>query len=241
MRGKRKPGAPGKGGEESDLARALPCDSPLHAIPDFERISVSKIYPRSAVLFVEGQTAHGVYVLCTGRAKVSISSAEGKKLIIRIAQPGDVLELHAGLGGGAYGATAEMLQSGRVDFAPRKELLGLLKRQNSFGLDLVRVLSREISECVDHARLLLLSGSAVEKLARLILKWNRDFGERTTGGVRLRMLLTQEEIAQIIGASRETVTRLLGILKRKQIIRVNEGAMLVRNRAALASLANLSR
>lgn len=240
MRGARRLTTVESSRDDNALARAVPCDSPLHRLTGFERISSSKLYPRGAVLFVEGQTVRGVHVLCTGRAKVSISSADGRKVIMRIARAGDVLGLDAALTGHAHEATAEMLEPGRIDFVSRQDFLSLLERQKGFGLNLVRALSKELSECVEHARLLLLSGSAVEKLAGLILKWSRDFGERTTGGTRLQILLTQEEIAQIIGASRETVTRVFSTLKQKQIIRVNAGAMVIRNNAALALLVQRS-
>jgi CRP/FNR family transcriptional regulator len=159
---------------------------------------------------------------------------------MRIAKPGDVLGLYAGLTGRPYEATAELLEPGRVSFVSRQNLVRLMGSQKAFGLGLVQVFSEQFSEFVDHVRLLLLSGSATEKLARLILKWSRDFGELTSGGIRLRILLTQEEIAQIIGSSRETVTRLFSALKRQQIIRVNGGALVIRNSVALASLAQPS-
>jgi CRP/FNR family cyclic AMP-dependent transcriptional regulator len=218
----------------------LPADSPLRAIAGIERASYSKLHPRNSVLFNEGHVARGVYVLCTGSAKVSICSADGKKLIMRIAKPGDVLGLYAGLTGRPYEATAELLGPARVSFVSRQNLIELIAKQEVFGLGLVQVFSEQFSEFVDHARLLQLSESAIEKLARLILKWSRDFGELTAGGIRLQIILTQEEIAQVIGASRETVTRLFSTLKRQQIIRVNGGAMVIRNSAALASLAQLS-
>jgi len=97
--------------------------------------------------------------------------------------------------------------------------------------------SRQFSDFVDHTRMLALSESALEKLARLILRWSRDFGERTSEGIRVRVVLTQEEIAQIIGASRETVTRLFSALKRDQIIRVKRDSLWIRDSEALASLA----
>ncbi len=220
--------------------RVLPFNSPLRAIPGIDRVSRSRIYPRGAVVFHEGNVARGVYVLSSGRAKVSISSADGKKLIIRIASGGDVLGLYAGLTGRPFEATAEMLEGGRIDFIPRQDLLNLIGRQEAFGLDLVEVFSRQFSEFVDHTRMLLLSESALEKLARLMMRWSRDFGERTSDGIRVRILLTQEEIAQIIGASRETVTRLFSALKRDQIIRVKRDSMWIRDSAALASLAQQS-
>ena len=220
--------------------RVLPFNSPLRAIPGIDRVSRSRIYSRGAVVFHEGNIARGVYVLSSGRAKVSISSADGKKLIIRIARPGDVLGLYAGLTGRPFEATAEMVEGGRIDFISRTDLLNLMGRQQSFSSDLVEMFSRQFSEFVDNTRMLLLSQSALEKLARLIVRWGRDFGERTGEGIRVQILLTQEEIAQIIGASRETVTRLFSTLKRDKIIRVKRDALWIRDSEALASLAQLA-
>ena|ERR1051325_3319619 len=220
--------------------RVLPFNSPLRAIPGIDRVSRSRIFPRGAVVFREGDVARGVFVLSSGRVKVSISSADGKKLIIRVAAAGDLLGLYAGLTGRPFEATAEMLEGGRVDFISREDLLKLIGRQGSPGFDLVEMFSRQFSEFVNHTRMLFLSESALEKLARLIMRWSSDFGERTNEGIRVRILLTQEEIAQIIGASRETVTRLFSALKRDQIIRVKRDWMWISDSAALASLAQLS-
>ena len=220
--------------------RVLPFNSPLRAIPGIDRVSRTRIYPRGAVVFHEGNIARGVYVLSSGRAKVSISSADGRKLIIRIARAGDVLGLYAGLTGRPLEATAEMVEGGRVDFISRTDLLNLMGQQQTLNADLVEMFSRQFSEFVDNTRMLLLSESASEKLARLIVRWGRDFGERTSEGIRLKLLLTQEEIAQIIGASRETVTRLFSALKRDDIIRVKRDAMWILDSEALASIAQPS-
>jgi CRP/FNR family cyclic AMP-dependent transcriptional regulator len=220
--------------------RVLPFNSPLRAIPGIDRVSRSRIYARGTVVFHEGHLARGVYVLSSGRAKVSVSSADGKKVIIRIARGGEVLGLYAGLTGRPFEATAEMVESGRLDFISRQDLLGLLANQQSFGLDLVEMFSRQFSDLVDHTRMLALSESALEKLSRLILRWGRDFGERTSDGIRVHVVLTQEEIAQIIGASRETVTRLFSALKRDHIIRVKRDDLWIRDSEALASLAQAS-
>ena len=220
--------------------RVLPFNSPLSAIPGIDRVSRTRIYPRGAAVFHEGNVARGVYVLSSGRAKVSISSADGKKLIIRVAKPGDVLGLYAGMTGRPFEATAEMVEGGRVDFISRSDLLNLMWEHHSLHADLVEMFSRQFSEFVDHTRMLVLSESALEKLARLIVRWGRDFGERTSDGIRVKLLLTQEEIAQIIGASRETVTRLFSALKRDQIIRVKRDLMWIRDSEALASIAQVS-
>jgi CRP/FNR family transcriptional regulator len=220
--------------------RILPFNSPLRAVPGMDRVARSRIYPRGAVVFREGSAAHGVYVLSSGRAKISISSADGKKIIIRIAKGGDILGLYAGLTARPFEATAEMLEGGRVDFISRQDLLNLISRQNGYSLELLEVFSRQFSELVDHTRMIALSESTLEKLAHLIARWGRDFGERTAEGIRVRVWLTQEEIAQIIGASRETVTRLFSVLKRDQIIRVKRDWLWICDSDALASLAQMS-
>jgi CRP/FNR family transcriptional regulator len=220
--------------------RILPFNSPLRAVPGIDRVARSRIYPRGAVVFREGSAAHGVYVLSSGRAKISISSADGKKIIIRIAKGDDILGLYAGLTGRPFEATAEMLQGGRVDFISRQDLLNLISRQNGYSLELLEVFSRQFSELVDHTRMIALSESTLEKLAHLIARWGRDFGERTAEGIRVHVWLTQEEIAQTIGASRETVTRLFSVLKRDQIIRVKRDWLWICDSDALASLAQVS-
>ena len=240
MRGASKRTEGDDGDFENSQARALPCISPLHAIPGFDQISRRKFWSKGSTLFVEGHAARGVYVLCAGRAKLSITSAEGKQLIVRIARPGDLLGVHATLTGHCYEATAETFAPCRVDFVSRKDLLGLLDRQKSSGLCLAIAISKEFTEFVEHARALLLSVSAAEKLARLLLRLGDEFGELTTTGIRLKTLLTHEEIAQMIGASRETVTRSLNMLKRRHVIRAKNGDLMIRNRAALAAVAQAS-
>jgi CRP/FNR family transcriptional regulator, cyclic AMP receptor protein len=222
-----------------DGAEASPCSSALHAIPGFDQVSIKKFYSKGSTLFAEGQTARGVYVLCEGRVKLSITSAEGKQLIVRIARPGDMLGLHATLAGHSYEGTAVTFAPCRVDFVTGKDLLDLLNRQESSGLGLAIAVSKEFAEFVEQARVLLLSVSAAEKLAGLLLTWGDAFGKPAPFGIHLHTLLTHEELGQMIGASRETVTRALNALKRRQVIRATNGDLWIRNRAALAAVAKM--
>jgi CRP/FNR family transcriptional regulator, cyclic AMP receptor protein len=214
-----------------------PCHSPLSEVRWLNNPKVSKYYARGSVLFVEGQPPRGVYVLCEGRAKVSIASAEGKTLVLRIAQPGDLLGMNATLTGRPYGTIVETLGRCRIDFIAREDLLNLLDRDRKACLGVAHALGNKLSGLMGHARLLLLSQSAGEKLARLLIRWCDAHGKRTAKGVRINSGLTHEEMAQMICASRETVTRLLGEFKRKQIISLVGNAIFVRDRKALESVA----
>ncbi|MDQ2921371.1 MAG: Crp/Fnr family transcriptional regulator [Acidobacteriota bacterium] len=213
------------------------CDSPISEVRGLDNVKVRRYYPRGSVLFVEGQRPKGFYVLCEGRAKVSIASAEGKTLVLRIAQPGELLGVNAALTGQPYKATVEMLQRCRIDFVSRGDLLKLLDRDKKACLGVAQALSSTLNGFVEHARLLLLSQSAAEKLARLLVRWCDELGKRTPQGTRIDSGLTHEEIAQMICASRETVTRLLSDFKRKHIVNLIDNAIFVRNRKALESVA----
>jgi CRP/FNR family transcriptional regulator len=82
-----------------------------------------------------------------------------------------------------------------------------------------------------------LSHSAGEKLAKLLLEWSSRNGESAKVEPRLKLALTHEEIAQMIGTSRETVTRLFADLKKRQIVQSKGSTLLIRNKAALKTLA----
>lgn len=202
-----------------------------------DNIKTAKYYARGSVLFVEGQMPRGVYLLCAGRAKVSIASSEGKTLILRIAQPGDFLGMNATLTGQPYGTTVETLERCRIDFIAREDLFKLLENDKRAYVGVAQALSRKLTSVFEHTRLLFLSQSAAEKLARLLVKWCDEHGKWTPQGVRIGFGLTHEELAQMICTSRETVTRVLSDLKRKHIVTLVDDGILVRNRKALEAVA----
>lgn len=202
-----------------------------------EQSKTTKSYPRGAVLFAEGQQSRGVYVLSEGRAKISIGSSEGKTLVLRIAHPGDLLGVNAALTGEPYSATAETIERCRVDFISRQDLLKLLERDKKACLIVAHTLGHTLSRFIEHSRLLLLSQSATEKLAGLLVRWCDEFGKRTPQGIEINSGLTHEEMAQMICASRETVTRVLNEFKRGHIVGHFNGTILVRNRRALEAAA----
>lgn len=214
-----------------------PCESLLKEIHASKDITLSSLHRRGAVLFSEGQQPRGVYVLLAGRAKVSISSSEGRVLILRIAQACELLGVNSALKDSPYDVTVETLEPCRTDFISRADFIELLDRSKEARISVAAALSKELTQVVQHARSLLLPRSAGERLARLLLKWCVEGGEVRPEGIRLSPGLTQEEMAQMICTSRETVTRLFTELKRKHIVSVVDNAILVRNRNALKLLA----
>jgi CRP/FNR family transcriptional regulator, cyclic AMP receptor protein len=206
------------------------CGLSPDVLKSFSAASHLSTYPGSAILFVEGQTPRGVLVLCSGKVKLSTTSRDGKVLILKMAEPGEALGLSAVISGTPYELTAETVGPCQVNFIDREALMKLLDKYGELGLHSAQALSREFQSAYRDIDELVL--------ARLLLSWSGGH-ERDSAGreIRIRSSMTHEEIAQMIGSSRETVTRLLSELKKKELIRPEGSTLLIRNRTALEALA----
>jgi len=128
------------------------CDMSPESVKAFDEIKLLASYPRGATLFAEGRPVRGIYILCDGRAKLSICAENGKRLTLRIAGPGEVLGLGAALSGSPYEVTAELLDNARVVFVRRKELLRFLRETPSVCLQVVRMLSQDLHGAYERVR-----------------------------------------------------------------------------------------
>jgi CRP/FNR family transcriptional regulator len=194
-------------------------------------------YPGGAVLFVEGQMPRGAFVLCSGKAKLSTTSREGKVLILKIAEAGEVLGLSAVISGEPFELTAETAGPCQVNFVERETLVRLMEKNGELGMHAAQALSREFQSAYRDIHDLVLARSSAGKLARLLLSWTPIREKFEPPEIRIRASLTHEEMAQMIGSSRETVTRLLSDLKKKEFIRLDGSTLVIRNRTALEALA----
>jgi CRP/FNR family transcriptional regulator, cyclic AMP receptor protein len=214
------------------------CGLSSDVLKSFSDSSHLSTYPGGAVLFVEGQMPRGGLVLCSGKVKLSTTSRDGKVLILKMATPGEALGLSAVISGTPYELTAETVGPCQVNFIDREALMRLLDKYGELGLHSAQALSREFQSAYRDIHELVLARSSAGKLARLLLSWGgRREWENGASEVRIRSSLTHEEIAQMIGSSRETVTRLLSELKKKELIRLEGSILVIRNRPALEALA----
>ena len=213
------------------------CNLPFRAVQELSAITSAGVYPRGATLFVEGQAPRGVFVLCSGRVKLSTSSSDGRTLILRMSESGEVLGLPATVTGKQYELTAEVIEPTQANFIAREDFLRFLRNHGEAALRVAQQLGETYHSAVAEMRTLGLSHSAGEKLARFLLELCTD-DDKAKGETRLTVTLTHEEIAQIIGASRETVTRVFSDFKKKQLVQVKGSTIVIKNKAALEELVN---
>ena len=202
------------------------CNLSPDALHDFDAIGVQMKLPKGAVLFQEDDPSRGVVVLCTGQVKLSCTSKEGKTLILKIAMPGDVLGLSAVISGARYEVTAETLEPTLVKNIHREDLLAFLERHGEASMHAAKTLSEEYKSVFFDARRLALSPSAAGRLATVLLEWGRA-ASCGKPEMRFTMALTHEELANLAGTSRETVTRVLGRFRRDKLIQVRGSSILI--------------
>jgi CRP/FNR family transcriptional regulator len=213
------------------------CNLPPSNLKALESAKYASVYPGGAVLFMEGQTPRGVMVLCKGRVKLTMASADGKAVILRIVRAGEVMGLHGVITGETYQSTAETLEPCQVSFIRREEFLNFLRQNGEATIRVAQQLSSDYRLACEQIRSLGLAHSVPEKLARFLLDWATN-GHEPKSGTRMRLTLTHEEIGQMIGTSRETVTRTLSEFKSKRLAALHGSTLVIQDKEGLESLAN---
>jgi CRP/FNR family cyclic AMP-dependent transcriptional regulator len=212
------------------------CNLTPEALKDYDGIGIMMSHARGAKLFSEGEAARNVFVICFGQVKISSTSRDGKTMILKIAGPGDVMGLSAVLANVVHEVTAEAIEPCQVKTVRKQEFIDFLGRHGIASMHAAQALSGEYMTVFHDAKRLALSGSAAGRLARLLLDWGRAAMNNGKPEMRFTMALTHEEIANMAGTSRETVTRLLNQFRRDQWIAIKGASLTITKPDALERL-----
>jgi CRP/FNR family cyclic AMP-dependent transcriptional regulator len=202
------------------------CNLDAEALADFGAIGVQATLPKGTKIFQEDEPSSGVFVICIGQVKLSCSSKEGRTLILKIAMPGDVLGLGAVISGSRYEVTAETIEPTEIKNIRREDFLSFIQKHGEASLHAAKALSEEYKVAFFDARRLALSGSSAGRLAAVLLDWGRT-ASCGKPEMRFTMALTHEELANLVGSSRETVTRMLGRFKKEKLIQMRGSSILI--------------
>lgn len=216
------------------------CDLSREALTKLQLIKATSVYPKGTLLCLEGQAPRGIYVLCTGRAKLSTTSAEGKSIILRIAEPGEVLGLTAAVSNTPYEATIETMEPSQANFISQPDFVRFLEEFPDVGMKVAQQLTHNCKCAYSEIRSLGLSNSVPEKIAKLVLSWAQHplelHKKLAPKEIPIRVTLTQEEIAQFVGTSRETVSRVLSEFRRKGWLKIKGATWSILDKDALEHL-----
>jgi len=211
------------------------CNLPPIVAYALEQEAITTTYPTGAVLFAEGQVPRGVFVVRRGREKLSICGSDGRTLILRMVEVGCPMGVAAAVSGRPYEATAETQEPCEISFLRQSDVLRLMRLHGEFALWVTQHISQDYASTCREIRDLILSDSASEKLARLLVGW-LDQNTEARNPSQMKLALTHEEIGQMIGTSRETVSRLFAGFKKQRLIQQSGSTLVIPSRVALESL-----
>ena len=207
------------------------CDLPEAVFRELLGLMICRQYTRGSAVFIEGQPSKGVYVLCSGRAKLSAYSEEGKAIILRVCEPGEVLGLSAVVSGTPYEKTAHVIDDCYISFIKRKDFVRFIEKHHEAALNALHQMSGNYQKAHLQICSLGLSANVGDKLARLLLQW---YDRATVSGPALiSQTYTHGEMAEMIGTSRETVTRLLKDFRDRGLISQSKRELCIPDRTRL--------
>ena len=207
------------------------CDLPEPVFTELAKLMICRQYSHGSAIFIEGQPPKGVYVICSGRAKLSAYSEEGKAIILRVAEAGEVLGLSAVISGTPYEKTAHTIDNCSISFIKRKDFISFIETHHDAALNALRQMSLNYQTAHQQICSLGLSATVGDKLARLLLQW---YDRATVSGPALiSRTYTHGDMAEMIGTSRETVTRLLKDFRDRGLISQTKGELCIPDRRLL--------
>ena len=213
------------------------CNVTSVALHLLDQLSYAVTYPQRVILFSQEQPCRGVFILCSGKAKISALARSGKPLMLRIAEAGEVLGLSAAISGRTYDVTAETLAPSQIRFMKREDFIEFLRNSPESIAKVISALGHEYEQALDSLRSLALLDTATARVAQLLLKLCLEGKNGNQEKLSAKFLLTQEQIAQMTATTRETVTRLLAQLRRQRVISIRGSNLIIRDRKALERLA----
>ena len=214
-------------GVDLEFLRRVPLfrDLDADALGAVARACIERRYDRGQVIFAEEETGQTMYLVVSGRVKVSRWLASGREVILAFHPAGDYFGEMALIDGETEPATVTAVASSAILSLDRARFLALLQRP-PFALALLRELCKRCRDAWKQVE--LLTHEAAESRVRMVLhQLCEQSGVATPTGTRIDVPITHRELASIAGVSRETVTRVLGLLVEQKVVHVGDGRRLV--------------
>jgi CRP/FNR family cyclic AMP-dependent transcriptional regulator len=210
----------------------------IRAKGDFELLARRFHCPGASVLIWEEQKPSGILILLDGKVKISMNSFDGKRFLLGVAGVGDILGLNSAVSGDPSEIRAESMYPCTIASLQRQDFLNFLWRYPIAFRNVATELSSHYTSACERLRMFGLTSSVKSRLAGLLLEWCKG-ARQTSCGTQIWCVLTHQEIGECIGASRETVTRILSDLKNRGLMELRGTILIIPSRSALTSYAGL--
>ncbi|WP_259497553.1 Crp/Fnr family transcriptional regulator [Desulfofundulus thermocisternus] len=199
-------------------------------LAEIARLVLDRKYRRGHIIFMEGEPGEAFYILKSGRVKIYKQDEEGREHILHYINPGEVFAEVVLFDGGEYPACAAVVEDAHVGLIRNRDMDALILKNPSIALALLKVMARRLRVSQRQIMELALKDTT-RRLASALLELAAEHGEPEGGGIRITVPLTNQELANLVGTSRETANRILGELRRDRAVAVSrQGIVIYRER-----------
>jgi CRP-like cAMP-binding protein len=195
----------------------------------------SHVIKKGEVIFEEGENVNGIYCIKDGICKLTKLSANGKDHIVKLVTKGELLGQRSMIGDEPVNLSAVALEDMQVCFIPKTEVMGYFGKNNEFSMNVMKTICGDLKDSDDHL-VNLAQKTVKERLADTLIYLNDTFGKNDDNSLKVQ--LSRDELASIIGTATESCIRLLSEFKKMGLIELNGKKIILTNINALKKLAD---
>lgn len=185
-----------------------------------------KRYYKNEVIFFENDNDQKLYILVAGRVKLSMLSPDGKEKVLTILQEGDIFGEMSLFDQDPHPLTAEVVEDARLVILPFKDLETIIMKNPKVAIKIIEALAKKTRLLTSQIRELVFQ-DAEGRLASLLTRFVEEFGVEVKSGKMIDLILTHQEIANLLGLSRVTVTKLLNQFIDEGVIKIYKRKIVV--------------
>ena len=207
---------------------------------DLNELNLSKgcnTFKKGQIIFNEGGFPHGIFCVNSGKIKITQSGDEGKEQIVRFAKDGDILGYRTILSGDKYSSSATAIDDSSICFIPKNTFFNLIGKNANLSMEIMKLLSHDL-KMAEHKITDLAQKPVRERMAEALLFLKETYGYENDNAT-INVILSREEIANMVGTTRETATRLLSEFKDDSIVALIGKKIKILNHQKLVKTANV--
>jgi CRP-like cAMP-binding protein len=194
-------------------------------------------YPGHCPVYLPADQADAVLLLASGRVKIGSLTTDGKESILAFIEPGEIFGELAIFGSGLREEIAQTIEPSTVVMFPRAVFWECMQRHTDISLGVTKLIGLRRQRIERRIKYLLFQSSR-DRLIHLLLELADQYGQATPQGVFIRLKLSHQDLANIIGSTRETVTVLLGELQTERQLELGRQKIVLLDLRGLAASAH---
>lgn len=199
-----------------------------------EKISRQRQCKKNTILFSQGEPGEAIYFTMSGKVKIFKTSEDGKEHTLTIAAPGDIFAEVVLFNEVPYPASAEVIEDGIIAFIRNADMERALENNPKIAVAIIKALNKRLIESQSQVESLAFQ-DARSRTAEVLLSLARNHGKQSDNGIELDLGLSRQELANMVGVTRETFTRALMLFKKMKIIEISGQVIRIKDIGKLES------